>query len=160
MQYPTLIRARQLNEWAGSSPAKSLLPELIGRLVSATVPEEHLQRNDFPAEAETHRAGYDGTTVTNADTRWVPKGICYWELGCEKDPEKKGQEDYSKRIEEHEIRVRAGESEDLSQATFSLLRRETGMQKDLVQIKAPLKERQKRKQPHFFAPWRTGRRSE
>lgn len=95
-----------------------LLPELISRLVKATVPKEQVTKCDFASEAETHRPGYDGTTVIEQRTLYVPEGISFWELGCESRPEKKAQEDYDKRVEEHLERIKAGESDDISKATF------------------------------------------
>ncbi len=118
MQSPTWIRARDLDQWATSPKAKLLLPELIGRLVRATVPPGDLTKCDFPAEAETHRPGYDGTTVTTLGTLYVPSGVAYWELGCDARPENKAQADYQKRVEEHEARVGAGVPDDISEATF------------------------------------------
>lgn len=95
-----------------------LLPELVGRLIRATVPQGEISKCDFAAEAETHRPGYDGTSVTKTKTLYTPEGVCYWELGCDQRPEQKAQSDYDKRIEEHENRVKAGETDDISQATF------------------------------------------
>ncbi len=118
MQSPTWIRARELDAWAKSPNAKVLLPELIGRLIPATVPQGDISKCDFAAEAETHRPGYDGTTVTKTKTLYIPEGVCYWELGCDQRPEQKAQSDYDKRIEEHERRVKAGETDDISKATF------------------------------------------
>lgn len=118
MQSPTWIRARQLAAWAESPNAKVLLPELVGRLIRATVPQGDISKCDFAAEAETHRPGYDGTTVTKSKTLYTPEGVCYWELGCDQRPEQKAQSDYDNRIEEHETRVKSGETDNVSQATF------------------------------------------
>jgi hypothetical protein len=118
MQYPTWIRARELDEWAKSPAAKTLLPELIERLVKTTVPRDDLAKCEFHSEAETHRPGYDGTTATRNGTLYVPAGVCYWELGCEARPEQKAQRDYETRVREHEARIAAGETDDISQATF------------------------------------------
>ena len=121
MQSPTWVRARELNDWAKSPAAKALLPELVARLVKATVPKDDLSKCDFPAEAETHRPGYDGTTVTDKETLYVPLGIGYWELGCDARPEHKAQDDYETRVREHEARIAAGETDEISQATFIAL---------------------------------------
>lgn len=99
MRYPEWIAAQDLDErWASTPQAKSLLPELLRRLVFATVPREHLQKVDFPSGAETQRPGYDGTTVTSQFTAFVPEGISFWELGTEDGPERKAESDYQKRI--------------------------------------------------------------
>jgi hypothetical protein len=80
MQFPTLVRAREINDWAKSSAGKVLLPELVSRLVKATVPRDELSKCEFSSEAETHRPGYDGITVTSKGTPYVPIGITYWEV--------------------------------------------------------------------------------
>jgi len=96
-----------------------MLPDLLRRLVFATVPREHLQQIDFPAGAETQRPGYDGTTVTAKGTAFVPKGVGFWELGCVVDnPKGKAQDDYDRRVNEHKERVALGETENLKEATF------------------------------------------
>jgi hypothetical protein len=118
MQYPTWIRARELDQWAKSPAAKTLLPELVERLVKTTVPRDDLSKCEFHSEAETHRPGYDGTTATRNGTPNVPPGVAYWELGCEARPEQKAQRDYEKRVQEHEALIAAGETDDISQATF------------------------------------------
>ncbi len=118
MQSPTWIRAREIDQWADSPQGKVLLPELIGRLVRATVPVGDLSKCDFASEAETHRPGYDGTTVTDKGTLYVPAGIAFWELGCDTNPQKKAEDDYLKRISEHEERVKAGETDDISKAVY------------------------------------------
>ena len=117
---PTLIRARHIADWFGSPGAKSLLPELISRLIIATVPRGDLMKCHFPSEAEVHRPGYDGTSVCQSSTRYVPQGIAFWELGTSK-AEAKANEDYDKRVDEHRKRIAEGETEDLSRATFVAL---------------------------------------
>ncbi|HEV7403424.1 MAG TPA: hypothetical protein VGO11_10870, partial [Chthoniobacteraceae bacterium] len=117
MQLPTWIRARNLDAWAKSQAAKGLLPELISRLVRATTPVTSLTECDFATEAEVHRPGYDGTTVSAAAGLYVPTGICYWEAGTG-DPARKAEEDYQKRIAAHHAKVETGEVDDLTQVTF------------------------------------------
>jgi len=119
MRYPKWVTAQDLDRWAATLQAKGTLPELVRRLVWATVPQEHLLKVDFPSEAEIHRPGYDGTTVTRKGTIFVPEGVGFWELGCDvNDPKGKAQRDYDTRVSEHNQRSEDGEHEDLSQATF------------------------------------------
>ena len=101
--------------------AKMALPDLIRRLIIATVPNGQLLKIDFPAYAETHRPGYDGTTVTSQQTGYVPEGVTVWELGCEKNCKAKAQHDYEKRVEEYRERSEANAGDDLGQATFIAL---------------------------------------
>src|SRR5467141_875085 len=64
-------RGRQLAE---STIARGLLPELMRRLVLATVDRANLQVISFPAREEVQRHGYDGTTSTDIKTTHVPQG--------------------------------------------------------------------------------------
>lgn len=98
-----------------------MLPDLVRRLVYATVPRGHLKQIDFPAGAEVQRPGYDGTTIASEPTPFVPKGVCFWELGCDAKPpkgRKKAEEDYNKRIQEHTDRLARGETDNLGEAVF------------------------------------------
>jgi hypothetical protein len=119
MRCPKWITAQDLDRWAGTPQAKVMLPDLLRRLVFATVPRGQLQKIDFPAGAETQRPGYDGTTVTREGTVFVPKGVGFWELGCEVgNPKGKAQRDYDLRIKEYQERLARGETENLREATF------------------------------------------
>ena len=121
MRGPLLVTAAELDHWAMAAHAKIALPDLIRRLVKATVPNGQLLKVDFPAYAETHRPGYDGTTVTSQHTDYVPEGVAVWELGCEKNCKKKAQEDYKKRVKEYRERTEANAGDDLGQVTFIAL---------------------------------------
>ena len=74
MRCPTWVTAREIDDWAETTKAKVVLPELIRRLVFATVDRENLQVINFPAREEVHRPGYDGRTSTDTITTHVPKG--------------------------------------------------------------------------------------
>jgi hypothetical protein len=82
--------------------AKDVLPELIRRLVLATVDRENLKDISFPAHEEVYRPGYDGHTLTDISTTHVPQGLCAWELSCDGNPGRKAERDYSKRLEDVE----------------------------------------------------------
>ena len=119
MRCPKWVTAQDLDRWAATPAGKLMLPELLRRLVRATVALEHLKKLDFPSEAETHRPGYDGTTVTAQGTLYVPEGVGFWELGSEVNKQKgKADGDYENRIREHEESVARGETADIAQATY------------------------------------------
>jgi hypothetical protein len=119
MRSPKWITALDLDAWAKTSQAKLMLPELVRRLVRATVPPEHLKKFDFPSYGEIHRPGYDGTTLVTTGTPFVPDGIGLWELRCEvRNVKKKAESDYETRVKEHEEKVKAGSAEDIQQATY------------------------------------------
>jgi hypothetical protein len=100
MRYPTWVKAREIDDWAKTMAAKPLLPELLRRLVLATVDRGNLQAVDFPAYEEIQRPGFDGRTLTDIPTPFVPSGKCVWELSCDGNPRRKADEDYNKRLEE------------------------------------------------------------
>src|ERR1700719_2205509 len=103
MRSPKWIRAQDLDNWARTPQAKLLLPELVRRLVRATVATGSLKKFDFPSEGETQRPGYDGTTFVTTGTPFVPDGVALWELGCDVgNPKGKADDDYDKRVAEHD----------------------------------------------------------
>lgn len=119
MRYPKWIAAQDLDErWAATPQAKVLLPEVLRRLVFATVPREHLQKINFPSGAETQRPDYDGTTVTSQGTTFVPEGVTFWELGTEERPQRKANEDYLNRIRIHDGLIAAGKTDNIAESTY------------------------------------------
>jgi hypothetical protein len=119
MRCPKWISAQDLDRWAATPQAKLLLPDLLRRLVFATVARDRLKKIDFPSGAEVQRPGYDGTTVVSQGTAFVAYGVSFWELGCVvKNPKGKAQDDYDTRVNEHKERIKRGETENLKEATF------------------------------------------
>jgi hypothetical protein len=111
MRCPTWVTAAEIDDWGETTAAKALLPELMCRLVYATVDRTNLKFINFPAHEEAQRPGYDGTTLIDIERTHVPKGLCYWELSCQGNPARKAQSDY-------ETRVQAAQDEDLRQVTY------------------------------------------
>lgn len=97
MRHVKWIKALHLARWADTNEAKALLPELIRRLVHATLPRGDLERIDFPGGEETQRPGYDGVTKAKAGNAMVPADITYWELSGQAEVKKKLDADYEKR---------------------------------------------------------------
>ena len=98
MRCPTWVTASEIDGWAEATAARTLLPELIRRLVLATVDRTNLERINFPAGEEVQRHGYDGTTSTKIATTHVPQGLCVWELSCERECRGKAERDYRDRV--------------------------------------------------------------
>jgi hypothetical protein len=111
MRSPAWVTATDIDDWAKTTGARYLLPDLIRRLVLASIERENLQSINFPAYEEAHRPGYDGVTLTNVPHTHVPEGMCVWELSCDGDPKGKAEEDYKKRLQNPE-------NQDLSQLTY------------------------------------------
>lgn len=121
MPTPTYITANDLDRWAvRDQAARSYLPELVSRLIVATVPREDLLSYSFVSGVEVHRPGFDGTVVTAKGTEFVPEGLSYWETGVS-PPEGKANEDYNKRVKQHQDRLKEGKTDDFSRATFVAL---------------------------------------
>jgi addiction module HigA family antidote len=89
------IEARQISGWAEQIKARAELPALLRHLVHAT--GTAVTTVDFPAFDNAQRPGWDGTVVTDTATPWIPRGTSGWEFGCNKDPERKANDDYTAR---------------------------------------------------------------
>src|SRR5262249_27305602 len=65
------------------------------RLIRRTVPS--LAAWNFPAVEQVQRPGFDGVVETPAGNEFVPTGSSRWEMGVDKDPKTKAQDDFDKR---------------------------------------------------------------
>ena len=90
--------ANDLAHWAGGPDCQHQLPELIRRLVSATV--ENITQVEFPSGSSVAVGGWDGQITVNKGNAWVPPGGSGWELSCQKNVKKKADADYQKRSNE------------------------------------------------------------
>jgi addiction module HigA family antidote len=90
------IKARQIEDWADSLDARSLLPVFLRRLVHSTGID--LCQVDFPGYDNAQRKGSDGFVEAGAATPWIPEGISYWEFGTDQKPDSKANGDYAKRL--------------------------------------------------------------
>ena len=77
--------------------ARAILPELIRRLISATVAVEHL---DFPSGESVQQPGWDGLVMSSQGNHFVPLGTSGWECSCETKTSAKADSDYKKRTGE------------------------------------------------------------
>lgn len=90
--------ASEIAQWADRPNARHDLPELIRRLVLATVPMPSLLR--MPSGSSVSLPGWDGQIQVESGNAWVPCGVSFWELSCDKGPKRKAGEDYRKRSAE------------------------------------------------------------
>jgi len=94
-----LIEATDLNQWAERNDGKHHFPELIERLIQASlgyVPRQFI----FRSGDSTQQGGWDGICEqdNNAMLPWLPVGVSGWELGAQADGiKKKADEDYEAR---------------------------------------------------------------
>ena len=90
----------EIVNWADKPGAQHQLPELIRRLILATVPMPSLL--DMPSGSSVWLPGWDGLLVTAEGNAWVPDGASAWEFSLEKNPRSKATADYKKRTENPE----------------------------------------------------------
>lgn len=76
---------------------QNLFPELVKKLIVASVNKPGYIR--FPSGDLVWNAGFDGIiTDVKTDSRFVPNGNSFWEMGTNANPLKKLNEDFTKRI--------------------------------------------------------------
>lgn len=93
------LTGSDLNDWAGRIQARSDLPELVRRLIHATIEPEQLERVDIPADEGISKRGVDGWVVARVGKGgFVPRGHSVWEMGCGEDVEGKANDDYGARV--------------------------------------------------------------
>ena len=83
------------DRWADKPDAPHQLPELVRRLILATVPMPSLLH--MPSGSSVWRRGWDGRLVVENGNTWVREGASAWEFSCAGDPKRKATADYNKR---------------------------------------------------------------
>lgn len=100
MRHKNWVDSKKLEEWANSLSARAVLPQLVRRLVHATLEPSLIQRMEFPSGENIQRPGIDGITETTAGNANVPSGKTAWEMGCDAGIKGKADGDFSKRTPE------------------------------------------------------------
>ena len=96
--YIMMITRDQLASWADTPESKANFPYLISRLIRATTAKD--TKVDIPWGSATYIGGWDGIVNSKEEARYIPEGISLWELGTNRNPESKANDDYKKRVEE------------------------------------------------------------
>ena len=91
--------ASEINNWSDTAEAAHRLPELIRRLVLATLSESPV-RIHMPSGSSVRLSGWDGLLEVRRGNAWVPDGVSAWEFSCNKGVTAKANEDYEKRSED------------------------------------------------------------
>ena len=89
------ITSTHLKQWADTKECQSLLPELMRRLICASV--KQLNRLSFPRGDAVHMPGWDGVVSCQEPIDLVPEGESLWECGVNKDIQTKANDDITKR---------------------------------------------------------------
>jgi hypothetical protein len=90
------VDATDLNLWANRRDTQAQLPQLLRRLIHATLLQP--QRVGFPAGDSVQMGGWDGIVNAPEGNSFVPNGYSVWELGVNKDIKGKADDDYDKRV--------------------------------------------------------------
>lgn len=89
------ITSTHLKQWADTRECQSLLPELMRRLICASV--KQLDKLSFPCGDAVHMPGWDGIVSSPEAIDMVPEGESLWECGVNKDIQTKANDDIIKR---------------------------------------------------------------
>ena len=92
-----MIDRTYIENWAKTVPAKAEFPELVLRLVQATIPPCQNNKVDIPIGSSTYMGGWDGWIDTKEGTTYIPQGLSGWEFGTKDSPQTKANQDYSTR---------------------------------------------------------------
>lgn len=97
-----MIERSHLEQWADMQSAKGDFPELIQRLVYASV-ASYLAKCDIPYGSAVNMGGPDGLVDSTRQTSYIPQGTCLLEFGTNKGVQSKADDDYSKRSSDASI---------------------------------------------------------
>lgn len=99
MSFGWYVSANDIKNWTETNKKTSevLLPELIRRLVVASIPRDKIKQLDFPAGDSTSTTGFDGFLETDVGYPFVSEGLSVWEIGTQIDVKGKADDDYQKR---------------------------------------------------------------
>lgn len=93
-----LIKTIDLQHWADSKDSEHLMPELMRRLIHASIKD--ITRISFPNEDCVDLPGFDGILETTYNNPYVPVGSSAFEIGTNKGQKKKANHDYNNRTKE------------------------------------------------------------
>ena len=85
----------EIVNWADKPDSNHELPELVRRLVLATIPQT--SSISMPSGSSVRMPGWDGLLEVSEGNIWVPQGKSAWEFTCDKDSKQKADADYKKR---------------------------------------------------------------
>lgn len=93
-----MIDRAYIENWAKTVPAKAEFPELVLRLVQASIPSCQ-NKVDIPIGSSTYMGGWDGWVDTKEGTTYIPQGLSGWEFGTDDSPQTKANHDYTTRTD-------------------------------------------------------------
>lgn len=97
-----MIDRAHLEQWADIQSAKGDFPELIRRLVYASV-TPYLEKCYIPYGSAVYMGGPDGEVDATQQTEYIPQGKSLLEFGTNSAVQSKAEDDYSKRTSDANI---------------------------------------------------------
>lgn len=93
------VNATDLSQWAERRDGQSSMPELLRRLIYATVgPSAEIL---FPSDESVQQGGWDGICKANSGVSYVPSGNSCWEIGAQRTSIRtKAETDFKKRTKD------------------------------------------------------------
>jgi hypothetical protein len=91
------VTSTEIVHWADMRISQSQLPQLVRRLIFATIDLTNIVNITFPGGDDVYRPGYDGSLSCRISNTYVPEGESVWELSVENNPRAKAEDDYQKR---------------------------------------------------------------
>lgn len=91
------LTCEDIEAWGNKYVARHQLPELIKRLIKASIDEKNLTWIRFPSGSGTQLSGVDGVVISSIKTSKIPLGYSIWEMGSNSDYKTKATKDYTKR---------------------------------------------------------------
>jgi len=99
MDHTHIIQAGDLDRYAPTRDSQTVIPELVYWLVKQSCPNLVVCR--IPYGDAVNQPGWDGLVETDEGFfEFVPKGKSYWEIGTDRDPQKKATKEFTKRTKE------------------------------------------------------------
>lgn len=92
-----LITTKDIENWADTIECKYYLPQLIRKLIIATIDFNSIKHLQFSYGEDVNTGGYDGELLTASENLFVPFGETVWEFGTTNNKKGKADEDYEKR---------------------------------------------------------------
>jgi hypothetical protein len=95
MTTPTSLSAKDLIAWADNYNSRFTLPQLLRRLILAS--GKKVTKLRLPSDEQVSRPNYDGVVQVATGNAWLPSGLSVWEMGVDKRPARKAEQEYAKR---------------------------------------------------------------
>lgn len=94
---------------------RGLIPELVYTLIVTTTSQDYLEKFYLPYGDIISLKGFDGIVIYNQNHPYIPKEFSVWEIGTNKDPKRKFDEDFSKAKEKLS---KSSPSKDIHDVTY------------------------------------------